>query len=193
MSTSDTSGSSAAFRRRYLAGIRARTSATGTSGSGSENATRPGDDSSKISLSYWGIAMSGDRPTERVGERVDLVSRPLLGHRHEQGVLQGPVELPERHPGEDPIAQQPLDHPLGRLRELERELLEAGRAEAEPHAGDPGEPLRGVVRLRRRALPRPHQPLLAQRGRVDRGHEGAEADVRADVRRRLLAPDVLLA
>jgi hypothetical protein len=50
-STSDTSGNAAGCRRRCRSGKSARTSLFGTSDSGSENAYRPGEDSSKISLS----------------------------------------------------------------------------------------------------------------------------------------------
>src|SRR5712691_9519072 len=153
MSTSDTSGSSGGFVRRYFAGISVFTSATGTSVSGSENANRPGADSSKISLSYCGIAMSGHRPDERVSERVDLLPAPLLGHGHEQAVLQRAVERLERHAREDSVSQEFPDDALGRLRQFERELLEVGRAEAEPHTGHLGELARRVVSLRRGQFP----------------------------------------
>jgi len=51
MSNSETSGSRGASARRYASGRSDRASLVGTSESGSEYATRPGEDSSKISLS----------------------------------------------------------------------------------------------------------------------------------------------
>src|SRR5688572_2429535 len=140
-STSDTSGSSAAEARTYSAGRSCAGSSSGTSQAGSECAWRPGAESSKISLSYAGRAVvmgaaSGHGPAEGRGERVDLLAGPVLGHRHEERALEGAIEGLQRHAGEDAIPEQPLHHPLRRLRQLERELLEEGGAESQPDPGD---------------------------------------------------------
>src|SRR5215468_7698671 len=139
------------------------------------------------------MAASGHRGGQggRVG--VDLLARALLRHRHEEAVLVGAVEGPERHAGQDLVLEQALHHALGRLGQLERELLEEGRAELELHPGDLAERLRRVVRLGRGELARLAQADLAHDGHVDRRHEGAERHVGADVRGRFLAADVLFA
>src|SRR5262249_16411960 len=139
------------------------------------------------------MGASGRGAGQGGGVRVILLARALFGHRHEEAVLISAIEGLEGHPGKDPVLEQALHHPLGRLRQREGELLEEGRAELELHPGDFGERLRRVVGLGGGELARLAQADLAHDGHVKGGHERAEGHVGADVRGGLLAPDVLLA
>ena len=91
------------------------------------------------------------------------------------------------------MLHEPRRDAIGRLRQSQRELLEEGRREAKRDAGDRGEPLGRVVRLCGGELPDADETLLAERREIDRRHQRAQGDVRADVRRRLRTTDVLLA
>src|SRR5262245_8446311 len=185
-STSETSGSSGGVSRRYAFGRSAPGSLSGTSDAGSEQAKRPGEDSSKTSLSYEAFASlisrpSRDRRGQRAGEAVDLLAGSLLRHRHEQAVAVAAVERLERQPRQDLLLHEALDDALRRLRELERELLEKGRPETEANTGYLA-PLGGrVVRLGKRQLADGAKALLAHDGEIDGSHQGAERHVGADV------------
>src|SRR5438093_13469499 len=99
-----------------------------------------------------GIVASGHRRGQRGRIRVDLLSRALLGHGHEETVLVGSVEELEGNAGENLVLEQALGHALRRLGQLEGELLEKGRAELELYPRNSGKRFRGVVSLGRRQL-----------------------------------------
>ena len=71
--------------------------------------------------------------------------------------------------------------------------LKNGRSKAQPQARYLRQLLGGVVGLAQAQLGRLLQPLRPERGQVDRRPQGQQALVGADVARRLLAADVLLA
>ncbi len=94
-------------------------------------------------------------------------------------------------PGQDPgLEQPPMDGP--RVGDPDRELVEvrAGVQPLRPDRGQRGLELGGPAGAQRRHVA---QPVRADGGEVDRGGQGEERLVGADVAGRLVAPDVLLA
>ena len=86
------SGSRGGSARRSSSG----TSAGGRSGRGSEDARRPG---LRLLVDQLHAATSA----EHLGEAVDLLRRPLLGHRDEERVVEPGVVAPERVAGVDAL------------------------------------------------------------------------------------------
>src|SRR6266508_6799903 len=110
------------------------------------------------------MAASGHRRGQggRVG--VDLLAGALLGDRDQEAILVLAVEGLERQTRQDSVLGEPLDDAVRRLGKLKRELLEEGRAEAEPHARDLRERRRGVMRLGYRQLAHLPDAALAHDG-----------------------------
>src|SRR5262245_52094233 len=138
-------------------------SLSGTSHAGRDEAKRPFELSSKISLSYGRrasgiVRASRHRRGQRAAVAVDLLARPLLGDGDEQTVLVVPIQRLERQAAEDSILDEASHHSLRRLGELERELLEERRGETHTDAGDLAEFRRGVVRLGERELAHAAKP-----------------------------------
>src|SRR5262245_54959934 len=111
--------------------MRVAGSLSGTSHAGNEHAKRPGEESSKINLSYDGLASrigraSRHRRRKRAAVFVDLRPRPLLGDRNQEAILVLAIERFEWQAGQDLVFHETPHHSLRRLRELDRELLEEG-------------------------------------------------------------------
>src|SRR5262245_66616065 len=105
--------------------MRAAGSLSGTSHAGNEHAKRPFDESSKISLSYAGLASrigraSGHRRGQRAAVVVDLLARPLLGDGDEEAILVLAIERLQGQAGQDLVLHETAHHALRRLREPDR-------------------------------------------------------------------------
>ena len=131
---------------------------------------------------------------EHVGEPVDLGRRPLLGDGDEQHVVHALVVAAERVARMDAPLARRRDHLAGVPSDADGKLLE--RCPICKHRLEPRalpQLLLRVGRERETGLPQLAQPLRPEPREVDEPAERQERLVRRDVRRRLLAADVLLA
>src|SRR3954468_22191596 len=137
------------------------------------------------------LASLGDL-REDLGEAVDLRGRPLLGDRDEQDVVHPLVVAPERVAGMDAALARRLDDVARVPSDAHCKLLERCPICKQLSEAALRELLLRVGREREAGLPPLAQSLRPEPRQVDEASERQERLVRRDVRRRLLAPDVLL-
>ena len=136
---------------------------------------------------------SPDRAAERVGEAVDVALRAPLGDRDQQPVLVLRVLASERIARGDPLLADPIEH-LGHGRvDAHRELARHRRLVQQLHALDGRQRLARVGGAAHQQLAELDDAAPAEPGEVDRAGERVQRLGGADVVRRLLAADVLLA
>ncbi len=127
------------------------------------------------------------------GEAVDLVARPLLRDRDADTRRQLAIPRPQRQPGVITIVEEAPQKVRRQAGDAQRELLEERPPERERNPLDLRQLFGGVVCLVQAQLRRLLQSLRAERREIRGGTQGEQALVGADVTRRLLATDVLLA
>src|SRR5262249_21346057 len=113
----------------------------------------------------------------------------------EQLIFARRIDASEIEPRQDAARLQRVDD-LGRAAaaHADGELVERRRRRVnERVTGEPPDALLQVLRLGEALSSHTHEPLLAEHAHADRHRERAEARVRADVARRALATNVLLA
>uniref|UniRef100_A0A0N4ZVR4 PE-PGRS family protein n=1 Tax=Parastrongyloides trichosuri TaxID=131310 RepID=A0A0N4ZVR4_PARTI len=143
----------------------------------------------------WFYLRSGRQDLgERGRQDLDVGVQGGLGRGDQQDVVQTRFrgQTAVGHAGQDVVVGQGLHHLSGVLGQLDRELVEEARGQ-DLDAGDGGQGVargQGLLVVEQGHLA---QASLAQQAHVDGEGQAAEARVGADVRRGLVAADVLLA
>src|SRR5207249_7211937 len=128
---------------------------------------------------------------ERFRHAVDVVGRMHLGRADQKRILERREPLTERHAGEHTALDRAFVPNAG-VRQADHELVEKRRGERELRSGLLAEAARRVVSLPCIALREVAQAAAAGERQEHGRRQRAQSLVRADVRRRPLAPDVLL-
>ena len=127
---------------------------------------------------------------QRLHKRIDLDAAVQLGRAEEHAVVH-PIAHVE---AADDVAVEQRAVDLGdRLRRADDELVEERLVALDAVAGQRVDAIRGVVRLLVAQLRDTTQPAWPHGREIDRGRERDQLLARADVARRALAADVLLA
>ena len=128
---------------------------------------------------------------ERLREPIDLVPGPLLRDGDREHVVPASAE---RHASQEAVIDEPVANLGRRPRHRDGELLEERRRRVQQsHPVDLREPFGRVGGLRRALPAELGEPRRSEPPEVDRGGDGHQGLVRADVGVGLLAADVLLA